>query len=75
MQKMIAEYERCRERLLERIHLLDTQLREDETLGNEERDSLLLRRSLLLAERTELLHAIREMREHHAADERGACAC
>ncbi len=75
MQRMIEEYEQCRTQLLGRIHSLDERLRQEEALGNMERDGLLLRRSLLMAERTELLHAIREMQAHSTGAERRACAC
>lgn len=75
MKRMIEEYEQCRAQLLERIHSLNEQLRQGEVLGNIERDDLLLRRSLLMAERTELLRDIREMQEHVTDAERRACAC
>jgi hypothetical protein len=61
MQELVKEYEWSASRLQGRIQQLNKALREDDYLGNQERDILLLRRNLLMAERVELLHDIEQM--------------
>ncbi len=61
MQDLVKEYEWSATRLQGRIMQLNKALREDDCLGNQERDMLLLRRNLLMAERVELLHDIEQM--------------
>lgn len=61
MQHMITEYEKSRTLLTDRIHEITQALR-DPALQNKEREQLLLRRDMLVTERTELLHIIREMK-------------
>ncbi len=61
MQNLVREYEWSATRLQGRIQQLNQVLRENVMMGNQERDILLLRRNLLMAERVELLHDIEQM--------------
>ena len=63
MKTMIRDYETARTQLLNRIHELNTALRDD-TLQNRDREKLLLRRELLTVETIELLHSIAVMKNH-----------
>ncbi len=69
MQAMIGEYKRGRELLSGRIHELTRELAENKRLKTKEREKLELRRELLIAERTDMLHAIVSMEEHHRIGE------
>lgn len=61
MQNLVREYENIAAQLFRRIRKLDSALEKDDTLGNQERDMLMMRRNLLMTERTELLRDIKDM--------------
>lgn len=63
MKQMIKAYEKSRKNIEKRVHELTEALR-NPTLRTQERERLETRRELLTAERIELLHMIREMKEH-----------
>lgn len=66
MQNLVREYENIAAQLFQRIRKLDGALEKDNTLGNQERDMLMMRRNLLMTERTELLRDIRDMQRCRA---------
>ncbi len=66
MQNLVREYEIIAAQLFQRIRKLDGTLEKDNTLGNQERDMLMMRRNLLMTERTELLRDIRDMQRCRA---------
>lgn len=63
MEKMIREYKKAREMLRGRVHELNEVLREAELTAMEQ-TQVVLRRDMLVRERVELLHRIREMQSH-----------
>ncbi len=75
MQTMLREYEQSRARLWTRIQSLNTELKENDALGNRERDILLLRRNLLMAERLELQQTMEQMRPYCGIGESMGCRC
>lgn len=64
MQNLVREYEYNAALLFQRIKKLDKALKQDENLGNQERDTLMMRRNLLMTERIELLRDIRDMQRY-----------
>lgn len=64
MQELVQEYQRSEATLYRRICQLNKELKTNEELGNQDRDMLMLRRNLLMAERYELMHDIEEMQSH-----------
>lgn len=64
MQNLVREYENNAAQLFERIQRLDSELKHDAHLGNQERDMLMMRRNLLMTERTELLRDIKDMQRY-----------
>ncbi len=66
MQNLVREYEYNAAQLFQRIKKLDRALKQDGNLGNQERDMLMMRRNLLMTERTELLRDIRDMQRCRA---------
>ncbi|MCR4646741.1 MAG: hypothetical protein K5695_15240 [Oscillospiraceae bacterium] len=68
MEKMIQEYEQCRVLLERRMRQIAAAL-QDPGLRTREREALERRRELLMYERFDLLHAIREMKEHLHSEE------
>ena len=63
MEKMIREYKKAREMLRGRVHELNEVLKEAELTAMEQ-TQVVLRRDMLVRERVELLHRIREMQSH-----------
>ena len=68
MEKMIREYEKSRVLLERRMRQIAAAL-QDPGLRTKERETLERRRELLMYERIDLLHAIREMKEHLNSEE------
>ena len=68
MDKMIQEYEMARKKLEQRVHELTEALKRP-GLRTREREVLELRREVLMEERVDLLHGIREMKEHLQGEE------
>lgn len=66
--RMIKEYETTRLLLQKRMHELNAILANPE-LKSKEREQLTMRRDLLVTERIELLHVIREMYKHMNREE------
>ena len=64
MQNLVREYEYNAALLFQRIKKLDKALKQDGNLGNQERDTLMMRRNLLMTERIELLRDIRDMQRY-----------
>lgn len=63
MQNLIADYESCRMHLQRRIYELNTLLQND-NLQTIERETITVRRDLLVKERMELTCAVIDMRRH-----------